>query len=223
MKVFSNNAVSLDGRIATVAYDHVEPGSRVDRAYMSVLRARADAVLVGGRTFRNWPLPLVPDLADIEWLKEVGFPDTEVPELEGRSWWNVVISRGQQLPTEGRIFRDQRVRPLFFSGDASLQMPAEVLPMPTDGLTGVITELQRRGVQNLLVEGGGDLLFQLVAANLVDEINVTICPRLIGGKGAPSLIDGAGFGAGKMRNLSIDALIRFGDELYGRYRVERAG
>lgn len=221
MYICSNTAMSLDGRIASYRHDHVVIGTRTDQQYMSVLRARCDAVLVGGATFRNWPLPLVPDPRALEALASSGFPDAEVPPLEGRTWWNVVWTRGLDVPKQGRFYQDPRVRPLFFSGVPG-DVPAEVVVGVPD-LRGVVAELERRGVQRLLIEGGGELIYQLLEQDLLDELYVTICPALLGGRDAPSLVGGRGFEAATMRRLSLGHLHRFGDELYARYTVDKRG
>jgi riboflavin-specific deaminase-like protein len=49
------------------------------------------------------------------------------------------------------------------------------------------------GVKRLLCEGGGELNDALFRADLVDEINLTICPKIFGGRTAPTLADGLGF------------------------------
>ena len=84
MKVVSNTAVSLDGRINTRERRFTFFGSARDHARMSRLRAEADAVLVGGATFRNWPHAALPDPADR-------------PLLKSRPW-NVVVSRSLDVP-----------------------------------------------------------------------------------------------------------------------------
>ncbi|MFH1463793.1 MAG: dihydrofolate reductase family protein [Pseudomonadota bacterium] len=48
MEVFSNSAISLDGRLGTASYDHLRLGSEEDLRRMDLLRARADAVLGAG-------------------------------------------------------------------------------------------------------------------------------------------------------------------------------
>src|ERR1035437_2622929 len=48
-------------------------------------------------------------------------------------------------------------------------------------------------VQRLLCEGGGELHGPLVRAGLVDEIHLTICPKIFGGRTAPTIADGLGF------------------------------
>lgn len=216
MRVVSNTAIALDGRIATANYDHFALGTKLDRAYMSVLRARADAVLVGGKTFRNWPVPLVPDAEAIEGLVRTGFFDAEVPSLEGRRWINAIVSRTLDLPFPGRFWDDPRVVPVVYSPAAGV-VPGLVTG-PTDPAS-IAADLERRGVRTLLLECGGDLLSQWLAAGLVDEVYVTVCPLILGGRGAPTLADGAGFGyadAPKMRLMHARVV---GDEVYCRYAV----
>ena len=61
MRIFSNTAISLDGRINTREGVFTTLGSDFDLRRMSELRYQADAVLVGGATFRNWPHPALPE------------------------------------------------------------------------------------------------------------------------------------------------------------------
>ncbi len=74
-------------------------------------------------------------------------------------------------------------------------------------------------MKRLLVEGGGALIAQLLEADLLQEINVTLCPLLLGGKGGPSLVDGEGFGPDTLRRLSLEGHELVGEEIYLRYRV----
>lgn len=219
MFVYTNSAVTLDGRIASAGY--VQPGfsSKSDLRYLSVLRARADAVLVGGRTFRNWPHASVPRPESIAALQRDGFPDAEVPSLEGRRWWNVILTRSLDLPRDCEVWGDPRVRPLIFSEQGG-EFPAEVVAGPVT-VPRVLAELERRGVRRLLVEAGGELIFRFLEADAVDELYVTVCPALLGGERAPTLVDGPGFTPETMRRLRLEHVNRVGDELYCRYSVLR--
>jgi len=220
MKVLTNTAITVDGKIGSARYDHVAIGTPVDRQYMSVLRARADAVLVGGRTFRNWPLPLVPDPAALAALAASGFPDAAHPPLEGRAWWNVVLTRTLDVPKTGRFYEDPRVRPLFFSATPGDVPKGEVIVGDVT-IPGVLAALAARGVETLLVEGGGDMIALFLAADAVDEIYVTVCPLVLGGRAAPTVVDGEGFPFDAAPRLALAHVNRVGDELYCRYLVKR--
>ena len=216
MRVISNTAISLDGRIATAAFDHVALGTPTDRHYMSVVRARCDAVLVGGRTFRNWPLPLVPDPEAIEALARERFFDADCPDIGGRTWINAIVTRGLELPRPARFWDDPRVRPVVFSPERG-DLPG-LRTGPTHPAA-IAAHLVQMGVKNLLLECGGDLLAQWLDAGLVHEVFVTVCPLLLGGKGAPSLADGVGFPFAKAPRLRLMHAQPVGSELYCRYAV----
>lgn len=214
--------MSADGKIGTAAFDHVSIGSRLDRDVMSVLRAQADAVVVGGRTFRNWPLPLVPDPSAIVRARQAGYPMGNMAPLEGRTWWNVIVTRTMDLPQDPRFWDDPRVKPLVLTASASGSVPrGEVERLPEVTVPRIVEALRARGCQNVLVEAGGDLIYQFLAADAVDEVCLTICPVLVGGAASPTPVDGAGFPADALRRLRLQRLDRIGDELYCRYDVLR--
>lgn len=216
MRVFSNSAASIDGRIGTVAYDHVAVGSEHDRKIMSRLRAQADAVLVGGRTFRNWPRAMVEEQAHLE-----------EPIHRDEPLYNVVLTRSGLLDAGGEHFPDARVRLLVLGGssiDAEAHRQvfgAEVLQHAEPGLPWALALLRERGCRSILIEAGGALIFEALAHDLLDEVFLTLCPLAIGGRGAPTVVDGRGFSAEEIRRLSLLAHERVGDELYLHYRVKR--
>lgn len=214
MKIISNSAASLDGRLNTREGRFTLLGSAQDHARMSELRAWADAVLVGGATFRNWPHPALPD-----------GPDRA--RLQGRPW-NVVVSRGLDLPLDTDWVREPAIRPLLLTRAAAVRPMAGAEVEGYDGespdipVQWIVGQLERRGVQRLLIEAGGDLLFQFLAADALDEVYVTLCPLVIGGP-APSLAGGAGFDVATMRRLRLLECKPVGDELFLHYAVRRGG
>ena len=217
MKVVSNTAVSLDGRINTRERRFAFFGSERDHVRMSRLRAAADAVLVGGATFRNWPHAALPDAVD-----RTG--------LAGRPW-NVVVSRSLAVPTDADAFAEPAVRPLLLTRAASLgarRLPAgaEVEGWAGEGddlpIEWILGQLARRGVERLLVEAGGDLLFQFLAADALDEMYLTLCPLVVGGD-APSLADGPGFDLAELRRMRLLAAEPVGDEVFLHYRSTGKG
>ena len=212
MRVVSNTAISLDGRINTREGRFSSLGTAHDHARMSRLRAGADAVLVGGATFRNWPQASLPDQADRERLSDRP--------------WNVVVSRSLEVPLTPTFLAEQGVRPLFLTraGSVPVGFAAEVEAWDGPGsdlpVDWILDALKRRGVQRLLIEAGGDLLFQFLAADAIDEMFVTLCPLVIGGD-TPSLADGPGFALAHVRRLRLLESVVEGDEIFLRYATLR--
>jgi riboflavin-specific deaminase-like protein len=216
LRVFSNTAMSADGKIGTHLHDHVAIGSPEDRRHMSRLRAQADAVVVGGKTFRNWPLPLVEDPAHLEGPP----PERRRPIL------NAVLTRRGVAAALARRFPDPRVElrvygPPELDVDAHVARGAQVFRRAEPDLRWVLAELEAAGCRSVLVEGGGDLLFGALQDDLLDELHLTVCPWIIGGVNAPTPADGVGFSAATMRRLSLQGMVRIGEEVYLSYAVRR--
>ncbi len=103
LRVISNTAISLDGRITTVANERFTLGSEADLRLMSQLRNQVDAVLVGGQTFRHWPepkLPLAKHLAE--------------PMNDGTKW-TVLVTRHFAKHVHEDFFSQPNVRMLVFA------------------------------------------------------------------------------------------------------------
>ena len=211
MKVVSNTAISLDGRINTRERRFAFFGSSRDHARMSRLRAQADAVLVGGATFRNWPHAALPDAEDRT-------------QLRGRPW-NIVVSRTLDVPLTPEFLGEAGIRPFFLTRAASLEgqgFAAEAEGWAGEGddlpVAWMLEQIARRGVERLLVEAGGDLLFQFLAADAIDEMHLTLCPLVVGGR-APSLADGRGFDLVDARRMRLLSAEPEGDEVFLHYEA----
>ena len=79
---------------------------------------------------------------------------------------------------------------------------------------------QRFNSKRLLCEGGGELNFSLIRQGLVDELHLTICPRLLGGRNSPTIADGIGFSQLiKSTRLQLTAQKRIEDELFTTWKI----
>jgi 5-amino-6-(5-phosphoribosylamino)uracil reductase len=214
VKVFSNTAMSADGKIGTFRHDHVAIGSAEDRRFMSELRARADAVLVGGRTFRNWPLPLIEDEAALH------YP----PRREGNVV-NAVLTRGGVLQASSKRWPDPRIDLLILGQrgvDAAAhedRFGAQVVTTAEPTVSWALDELAARGCRRVLVEGGGDLIFQCLASDRLDEMFITVCPLIVGGAKAPTPADGPGFDAEHLQRLRLVEARHVEHEVFLHYAV----
>jgi diaminohydroxyphosphoribosylaminopyrimidine deaminase/5-amino-6-(5-phosphoribosylamino)uracil reductase len=186
-------ATSLDGRIATQSGDSRWITGPLARRRAHLLRARADAVLVGSGT-------AVTDNPRL---------DVRLPGLEGRQPLRVVVDGRLRLPlTHDLVARAAAVPTLLVTHDgnpaarlrAYQDAGVEVVELATDAsghaaLDAALTLLGGRGVTRLLVEGGGHLAASLLRGGLVDRLAWFQAPLVIGGDGVPAV---SGFGVGRL-------------------------
>ena len=203
MKVISNTAISLDGKISLYHEKYIAIGSVYDRKQMRKLRGRADAILIGGQTFRNGPVP-------------------STSGLKSKKIINCVVSHSEGL-NPSILFKKKQV-PLFLFSDnpqaKSIKGFDKIFFKKKITPAFICKQLSLLGVKTLLIEGGGKLIHSFLKAGLLDEMYVTVCPKLIGLSTAPSLVDGNGFG--KMKRLSLINSKKVGGEFFLHYKVLRS-
>ena len=94
-------------------------------------------------------------------------------------------------------------------------------PQRSEGVRGLLAELGRRRLTNLLVEGGPTLLGSFFDARLVDEAWVFLAPVIIGGAAAPAAVGGQGIPSlQNLHRLAIEETGPLGPDLLVRGLVE---
>jgi len=180
----ADGAASLEGRVGALA-------SPADKALFVTLRSLADVVLVGASTVRTegyGPARLADDARGRR--RDWGLPP--VPAI-------AVITRSCRLDWSARFFTEAEERPLVVTiasaSAADRARAAEVADVMVMGDTDVdlartVEALAERGHTNVLAEGGPSVAAQLAAADLLDELCLTVAPLLTAGE-APRILDGA--------------------------------
>lgn len=223
--VFLNVATTVDGKLAPANREFVPFGSRRDQQFLLELRARADAVMAGARTVDLLPINLGPGQAKYRRRRL----NNGLAEYNLR----VVVSGSGTLDPGAEIFR-HRFSPIIVLASGSApkarlrrlrQVADEVQVFGDDELDfrAALAWLREQwGVQRLLCEGGGEVNAALFQAGLVNEVYMTFCPLIFGGRDAPTMADGRGVdklsNATKLRLKSIE---RHANELFLVYRVVR--
>ncbi|NQE35913.1 RibD family protein [Microcoleus asticus] len=83
-------------------------------------------------------------------------------------------------------------------------------------------QLANFDIKRLAILGGGKLVASVLAAGLVEELWLTVCPLILGGADAPTPVEGEGFLADLAPKLELLAVKQVGQEVFLHYRVDRS-
>ena len=221
--VLINMAMSADGKIAPAHRRFVAFGSRRDHANLLALRATADAVICGARTVDSAPMTLDTGGAVYERRRQrAGLAKQNL---------RVVVSGSGSVDPQAVVFqRGESPIIVLASGRAPKSRLAKLKRLAdcvkvcgknSVALRQALGWLRREwAVKRLLCEGGGELNFELLRLGLVDELHLTVCPRIIGGRDAPTIADGEGFARlAKVTKLELTGQRRTAGELFTTWRV----
>ena len=167
-------AVSLDGRLAPAGGGPAQLGGKGDRRVLEEALAWADGCLIGAETLRLHGSTCLIHGADL--LAE--------REQLGRSPQPkaLVVSGSGQIPLTLPFFQQPLERWLLSGAPADSPQPMgfhqiwSLAPWPE-----LLAALAAAGLGRLVVLGGARLAGSLLAEALIDELQLTVCPQLLGG------------------------------------------
>jgi diaminohydroxyphosphoribosylaminopyrimidine deaminase/5-amino-6-(5-phosphoribosylamino)uracil reductase len=215
--VLAKWAMTLDGKIATRTGDSRWISGESARRLVHGIRGRVDAVMIGlGTALRD-------------------DPELTCRPPGPRCAVRVVVDSSARLPPDSRLVRTIGSAPLLVAVacDAPVERcsvlekaGAEVVRLPGQDrrqrLDSLLDELGRRRMTNVLVEGGGELIGELLDAGHLDEVLVVVAPRLVGGRGAVTPAAGVGIARIQQALLAGPLTVeRLGEDICLRGRLSR--
>ncbi|HEX5894962.1 MAG TPA: dihydrofolate reductase family protein [Thermoleophilaceae bacterium] len=208
-----NMVSSLDGK-ATLDWRTKGLSTDVDRRLFHHLRTQADAVMVGAGTVR---IERYGRMTKSEELREKRVAEGRAPEALA-----VVVSGRLDLPADLPLLNepDQAVL-IATAAEHSLDDARGRIEYARvgDDLPRLMADLYERGVRSVLCEGGPTLNSFLFAARLVDELFLTMNPKLVGGAAALTIV--AGRELVEPVELDLESVAEADGELYTRWRVRK--
>jgi len=183
--VIFSAAITLDGKLATRTGDS-KLSSKADKIRVHKLRSKVDAILVGKNTAK------------------IDDPLLSVRNIKKKNPVRIILDSNATIRTSSRILKTCSKIPTIIAVSKSAQkknlqrlekFPVQVIICGkyTVNVKKLLGILKKKGIKNILVEGGGTTNWTFVKENLVDEAIITITPYLIGGINATTLVDGDGF------------------------------
>jgi 5-amino-6-(5-phosphoribosylamino)uracil reductase len=238
-------AMSADGKITDCALTPARFGSANDKSHLEQQVANSDAVLFGNGTLRAYGTTLrvtSPDL--LKQRKLQGKPPQPVQIVCSRSrqfdqnlrFFQQPVPRWLLIGNDADVSNGQDARSI----QNQLDCGTGILPVLEDGAIGkfdrtliantiegeidwidAFQQLETLGIKRLAILGGGKLVASVLAAGLIDELWLTVCPLILGGADAPTPVEGKGFLAHLAPKLELLAVKQVGGEVFLHYRVDR--
>ena len=200
-------AMTLDGKIATRTGHSQWITCEQARERVHWLRAGVDAVMVGSGTID----------ADDPRLT------TRTASGNGRDAVRVIVDGDAKSSTDSRVFNLQSSAPTLVAvkttapaerKSALAAAGAELIEIEPKAnkvdLATLARKLAERNIASVMIEGGGGLLAAAFEAGIIDKVLFFVAPKIVGGKDAPTPVEGAGVDimdeAIRLRDLSVETI-----------------
>jgi 5-amino-6-(5-phosphoribosylamino)uracil reductase len=211
--------MSIDGYLDNATTKRLALSNDADFDRVDAVRAECDAILVGATTVRNDnPRLLVRSPARREARVAQGLPPSPI---------KVTVTRQGRLDAGANFFA---------AGDAEklVYCASEIVSEARDRLGTVATvvdggepvdmcriseDLFDRGVQRLMVEGGGTVHTQFLTADLADELHLVVAPFFVGDSRAPRFVSDGRFPWNPDRRATLAEVRQIGDVVLLRYAL----
>jgi 5-amino-6-(5-phosphoribosylamino)uracil reductase len=213
--------MSIDGYLDSTDTARLQLSNAADFDRVDAERARCDAILVGAATVRSDnPRLLVRSAARRAERTARGLPASPV---------KVTLTRRGLLPAAAAFFTAGDSDKIVYCPNAaaddvrarlgSLATVVDTGPAARVGVAGVLEDLSARGVDRLMVEGGGTVLTQFLTAGLVDELQLVVAPLFVGDSRAPRLVGDGRFPWNASRRATLAGVRQIGDVVLLRYAL----
>lgn len=212
-------ALSIDGYLGSASSRRLELSNDADFDRVDAVRATCDAIMVGAATVRiDNPRLLVRSRARREARTARGLPPspikvtvTERVELDARADFFTTGDAEKLVYCVSQRVPDARSRlgPVATVVDAG--NPAEMRAISED--------LGARGVQRLMVEGGGKVHTQFLTDNLADELQLVVAPFFVGDSRATRFVSDGHFPWNPDRRARLAEVRQIGDVVLLRYAL----
>jgi 5-amino-6-(5-phosphoribosylamino)uracil reductase len=212
-------AMSIDGYLASATMEPLAFSNAADFDRVDAVRASCDAILVGAATIRNdQPRLLVRSPARRNERVARGLRPVPI---------KVTVTGGGKLDPSASFFVSGDTEKIVYCASATVEQARERLGCVATVVDGgqpvemgrISEDLYGRGIQRLMVEGGGSVHTQFLAGDLADELQLVVAPFFIGDSRAPRLVGDGQFPWTPSRRATLAEVRQLGDVVLLRYAM----
>ena len=212
-------SISMDGYLGGATDERLVLSNDADLDRVDGVRAGCDAILVGAATVRrDNPRLLVRDPRRVAERTRAGLPPSPL---------KVTVTRNAHLDPGAAFFATGDGEKLVYCASQAAGEARQVLgPVATVVDVGdpvrmneVSRDLYARGVQRLMVEGGGTVHTQFLTEEIADELQLVVAPFFVGDSRARRFVEDGSFPWNPDRHASLVEVRRIGDVVLLRYAL----
>ena len=180
-KIVINCAMSADGKIALPDRSQIRLSNKEDMERVNKLRKESDAILVGiGTVIEDNPRLIIKNNKNLS-----------------TNPVRVVLDTNGRTPINSNVLDDKSRTIIAVGNHFAGEIPgnSEVIKCGDEqiDIELLMEKLYERGLKNILVEGGENVLWSFLNQNLFDEINIFVASLIVGGAKTPTVAGGSGF------------------------------
>lgn len=198
---YTSFVATVDGKVQIKKAGYWPIGSRTDYQIFTFLRAHADAIVDGKNTALRFGKNTIETIHDKKFMnlrKKLG---------KSKNIDYVVVARRADEKLKEVLQNPYGFKPIIF----------------TKTIEELVAEFTKQKKQAIFIDGGPHLLGSFFALNLIDEVFLTIAPKIFGNQDnlALTMVEGTLFSKDNIPHLKLLSVNKVGDEVYLRYRVLR--
>ncbi len=214
-------SMSIDGYLDSAMPRRLELSNQDDFDRVDAVRASCDAILVGAATVRNDNPRLV--------VRSKTHRDERIARGVPPSPIKVTVTERVELDASADFFTTGKTEKLVYCASRRvIDARSRLGPIATVVDAGqpvemrtISEDLAARGVERLMVEGGGKVHTQFLTDNLADELQLVVAPFFVGDSRAPRFVCDGRFPWNPGRRATLAAVRQIGDVVLLRYALSR--
>lgn len=213
---------TIDGKVWVKKSGYWPIGSKIDYQYFTFLRAHADAIIDGKNTALTFGSKTIETLHKEEFQllrKKLG--------KKNITKYFVVTSKPDRQLTKS-LKNPYDFKPIILTTyqaviDKELEKIANVVRISKDdhvGVSDISIFLHQEKKRTVFIDGGPTLIASFLEENLLDEIFLTLAPKIFGSQKqiTTTMVEGKLFSAKTLKKFSLLSVSKIGDEVFLRYR-----
>ena len=210
--VILSAAITLDGKLG-INGKRTKLSSKRDKIRVHKLRSNVDAIIIGKNTV------------------EYDNPLLTVRHVKGNNPIRIILDSFGTIKSNSKIIQTCKEIPTIIAVSESIskrnlkrfeKFPLQIIVCGKTrvNISKLLKILFEKGIQKIVLEGGGTTNWSFIQQNKIDEAIITLTPYILGGKDSISLVEGIGFkNLGTSTKLNLKKIQKIKNEFVLFYKL----